>query len=890
MLEDIAILTGGRAITEDLGVTLESVKLDDLGTARKVTIDKDNTTIVEGAGSSSGIAARVKQLRAQVEATTSDYDREKLQERLAKLVGGVAIIKVGAATETEMKEKKGRVEDAMHATRAAVEEGIVPGGGVALLRASRVLTKLRLGGDRQIGVNIIARAIEEPMRWIATNAGHEGSIVVQRVREMKGSEGFNALTDTYEDLVKAGVIDPAKVVRSALQNASSIASLLLTTAASVSEYTSESDAAKSRRRQQSSQSRPSSDARPSTRAPIGESRGAASRDSGAPPPPVEPPGPGAPPPPPPEDPVPPRDRRVNFWISEQAGDPERPLEQDVWYTANFNIGAPVRASLLKDPSAVVPDADVPAGGLPTTWVVTVAQAALRSVGGGPEVRKRDARWVATFPLLLPVSGDSETVQLGLQLSGPQATVHVAIFVRDTVYREFVANLRADGRAPGVETDETQVTPTSQTLIHYPHEWTTPSANLTVIVAGDNLAAVSGSLPALPSGGNTAEINTQAATLTGEIKNLREAADGLRAQFTDELNAIDGAELMARLRQPFQPQWNWDNIVHPPIDPRHEAAWQAIAKSPELRQLAFYGRQLYDAFFSAGSDLRAWLDAAPPGAKLSFTWREKTTSSWIPSIPWTLLYCGDVGGNTPIDPLKFWGLRFRIVYAAYKANDPSRALGDPRGTWSANLLYHGEPSADAIAAEAAWQRAAWAEFSNGVIVPADNETNKTGAIVSELDAPTRSPTGVLYIFCQTAGPDANPVLRFGAVAATDLVPLIDMGTKTLADHPLVFVNACSTAASDPYVAGKLESSFFKRQCRAFIGTECRVPVPMASRLAAVFFRFFYRLIDPAPLSAGEALGQSRLFLWSQYKNIGGLFYTCVNQYDLYLATEAELQSM
>jgi chaperonin GroEL len=233
MLEDIATLTGGKAITEDLGLKLENIKLEDLGKAKKVTIDKDNTTIVEGAGSSSGIQGRVKQLRAQVEDTTSDYDREKLQERLAKLVGGVAIIKVGAATETEMKEKKARVEDAMHATKAAVEEGIVPGGGVALIRASKVLDGLKPGGDQQIGVNIVKRAIEEPMRWIASNAGQEGSIVVQKVREMKDEEGFNALTDTYENLVKAGVIDPAKVVRSALQNASSIASLLLTTEALV---------------------------------------------------------------------------------------------------------------------------------------------------------------------------------------------------------------------------------------------------------------------------------------------------------------------------------------------------------------------------------------------------------------------------------------------------------------------------------------------------------------------------------------------------------------------------------------------------------------------------------------------------------------------------------
>jgi chaperonin GroEL len=239
MLEDIAVLTGGRALTEDLGIKLENIKLEDLGKAKKIVIDKDNTTIVEGAGSTQAIEGRVKQIRAQVEDTTSDYDREKLQERLAKLVGGVAVIKVGAATETEMKEKKARVEDAMHATKAAVEEGIVSGGGVALVRGGKALENLKLEGDQKVGVDIIRRAIEEPMRHIAANAGAEGSIVVAKVKELKQDEGFNAANEQYEDLVKAGVIDPAKVVRNALQNAASIASLLLTTEALVSEIPEE---------------------------------------------------------------------------------------------------------------------------------------------------------------------------------------------------------------------------------------------------------------------------------------------------------------------------------------------------------------------------------------------------------------------------------------------------------------------------------------------------------------------------------------------------------------------------------------------------------------------------------------------------------------------------
>ncbi|MDR3736620.1 MAG: chaperonin GroEL, partial [Acidobacteriaceae bacterium] len=248
MLQDIAILTGGKAITEDLGIKLEGVKIEDLGTAKRVTIDKDNTTIVDGGGKDGDVEGRVKEIRAQIDKTTSDYDREKLQERLAKLVGGVAVIKVGAATETEMKEKKARVEDAMHATRAAVEEGIVPGGGVALIRCTPAVDELikSLTGDEQIGAKIIRRSIEEPLRMIVGNAGEEGAVVINHIHEHgkdKPNYGYNAGTDQYEDLVKAGVIDPTKVTRTALQNAASIAGLMLTTEAMISEIPEKKEAA-----------------------------------------------------------------------------------------------------------------------------------------------------------------------------------------------------------------------------------------------------------------------------------------------------------------------------------------------------------------------------------------------------------------------------------------------------------------------------------------------------------------------------------------------------------------------------------------------------------------------------------------------------------------------
>jgi chaperonin GroEL len=244
MLEDIAILSGGRVIAEELGIKLENVSLNDLGKAKRIVVDKDNTTIIDGAGKKAEIQGRVGQIRAQIDETTSDYDREKLQERLAKLIGGVAVIRVGAATEVEMKEKKARVEDALHATRAAVEEGIVPGGGVALLRTSATLDKLSgVADEEKVGVAIVRRACEDPLRWIASNAGQEASIVLDRVRNGKGSFGFNAASEEYEDLIKAGIIDPTKVVRTALLNASSVAGLLLTTEAMIAEKPEEKGAA-----------------------------------------------------------------------------------------------------------------------------------------------------------------------------------------------------------------------------------------------------------------------------------------------------------------------------------------------------------------------------------------------------------------------------------------------------------------------------------------------------------------------------------------------------------------------------------------------------------------------------------------------------------------------
>jgi len=317
----------------------------------------------------------------------------------------------------------------------------------------------------------------------------------------------------------------------------------------------------------------------------------------------------------------------------------------------------------------------------------------------------------------------------------------------------------------------------------------------------------------------------------------------------------------------------------------------VSTSPELRALAFDGHRLFEAFFPANSELRAWLDALQPGHRINISWQQTSGSGWIPHIPWGLMYRREPPhAGEPVDPLEFLALRFRIGYTPYKPQG-GKNLGDLQNSYQAYLLYWGttDPQ-DPAGAESNWQRQQWATWQNRVIVPATLPSNRAKEeLLSLLTEPTPNPMNVLYLFCHCAVGEGNePVLRFGAsVQLTDTLERIDLGGQYLVDRPLVFANACTTSAADPYIANELETLFFERGCRAYLGTESKVPIQLASRFARIFFHFFYRQADPAPMAAGEAVVQTRRLLWNHYRNIGGLFYTYINQYELFMAQDAEL---
>jgi hypothetical protein len=310
------------------------------------------------------------------------------------------------------------------------------------------------------------------------------------------------------------------------------------------------------------------------------------------------------------------------------------------------------------------------------------------------------------------------------------------------------------------------------------------------------------------------------------------------------------------------------------DERHQQTWEKVQISSELRDLAYDGHSLYEAFFSAGSELRTWIDALTPGHRLDISWLETSGPGWIPHIPWGLMYLPDPPApDEPVDPMGFLALRFRIGYTAYEIQTPSKALGQLADTYRAYFLYWGDQPQDNTGVEARWQRQQWSTWHNQVFVPTSPGANSKTELLRLLSDPEPNPVAVLYLFCQcTVGEGNNPVLRFGGTSqAADVLKRTELGAKLLKDQPLVFANACTTAATDPYIANELERSFFNRGCRAYLGTESKVPIQFASRFASIFFHFFYRQVDPAPMPAGEAVAQTRLFLWTRYQNIGGVFY-------------------
>lgn len=596
---------------------------------------------------------------------------------------------------------------------------------------------------------------------------------------------------------------------------------------------------------------------------------------------------------PPEAPV---SRQINTWIEERAGEPERPLLAGESYTVRFQVGRPRQGSLTAGPEAAVPDADVPPAGLATEWIVTTMGVELTSTSaevavtapppGGPPL------WTARFRLLIPRDEDSEIRALRvLQRTESDARLCIAIYTGPELYRQLTVRLAveraAEVRRPLVSLDRDCVHAAEAHLgLRTTHEWTTPPGELSIAILG-SMAAVRGGF-AGQMVDTVVSWTRDTAGIAGKVRNVRAAAEKLRGRWEGYFDDIDPDDLEARL-QSFSPNYDWSQLADW-ADEAHRRTWEEVAQSAELYDLAAHGYALYQALFPADEELRGWLDGLRPGCRLDVSWLRHVDGA-ISNIPWGLMYVRPPVPGDPVDPTFFLGLRFRIGYTAHPVRGGSKALGAPARAHRANLLYWGDHPQDLAGIEARRQQQRWSVRVNQTFVPVVSGAAppKTQAL-RLLSSPAPSPVAVLYLFCECkVGDGEDPVLSFGGTTA-DRVRRTEMGFAPLGDQPLVFANACTTAAADPYVANELEGSFFERGCRAFLGTETKVPIALASRFATVFFDLFERRVDQDPMAAGEALAQTRLFLWSHFRNLGGLFYTYVNQYELFLADPEEVVAL
>ena len=592
----------------------------------------------------------------------------------------------------------------------------------------------------------------------------------------------------------------------------------------------------------------------------------------------------------------PTERKINFWIKE-AENIDLKLESGTAYTVNVRVGKPVVSSLIRGPDSTIPDSDVPPGGLRTDWTILPTDVHLEALDPVVSVSRTG---LATFSLLVPETGESETVQFRLTPQSAKAKLQILIFIGGKLYRELEVSLESEAYI--VKDDP--LTRAAETDLQTGNEWTTPPGVLTMRVWKTAKAVISGfsGVQCFPEG-QEISIGTAKSELSKVVDSLRAAAENFRAAYTAYLNDIDGSELQQQLAG-FQPQYDWSQLSYS-ADPAHEAAWNKAANSQELRDVAFYGRRLYDTLFPPQSDSRVLLEQLPPGQLIQVVWRQDSGADWVPDLPWSLLYVGDVDSGVAVDGTKFWGLRFRIGYTAYNPKGIlSSSLGKPTDASCTSLLFFGDSKSEPATEEARWQRAYWASLgskSRHCIVPSDGAAipkDELKAALKKPEAlgpPPKTSVAVLYLFCHY-GADAGgtPILRFGLDASEpgDIIREPELGTEQLASRPLVFANACATAGGSVYSANTIIKTFFDRGCRAFIGTECMVPAVMASRFAVIFFHFLLRLVDKRkqPMAAGEALAQTRLFLWTHYKNVGGLLYSYLNHYDLYMADEAEIKAL
>ncbi len=595
------------------------------------------------------------------------------------------------------------------------------------------------------------------------------------------------------------------------------------------------------------------------------------------------------------------ERRINVWISDPA-DPGYQPRAGVACVTSFRVGTPVASSRVKGADGAVSDDDIPEAGLWTRWAVIPHHARLEAMADSTVMVPGGT---AMFDLLVPRRGDSATVALRVTPQSGDPALRIVITVGGQEYRTLEVSL-----ADGAQTlSDVAAAPLGRTDLNTTHEWTTPRGTLGLLVEDVGRALLSGDIDGEPVElGDSVEIVTDKGTVGPAVANVLKAADDFRKQTeqTRYLNDIDAADLLKRLAD-FKQQYDWSKLEDL-ADDAHRSGWAKTRDSKELRELAYYGRELYDTVFPADSSGRELVGRLPPGHRLNISWRQDSKAGWVAHVPWQLLYVGEVGADVPVDAEAFWGLRFRIAYTSYVLRGQSSiSLGAPADAACTSLLFFGESAREPATAEAQWQRGQLQSLGSAPRMrvlpdPAAPSGARKQALLRTLAEPERSSepdvdtVALLYLYCHY-GLDAgsnNPILRFGLNAADpdDIVRQPEIGTKALASRPLVFANACATAGTSVYSASAIAKSFFGRGCRAYIGSECMVPTALASRFAITFFHFLLRKPDrdARPIAAGEALAQARLFLWCNYRNVGGLLYSYLNKYDLYLATPAEIEDM
>jgi hypothetical protein len=564
------------------------------------------------------------------------------------------------------------------------------------------------------------------------------------------------------------------------------------------------------------------------------------------------------------------------------------------YRLRFRVGFPVAQNLADGNTAVQ---DIPQGGLPTHWVVTSTDVEFVNAPSAAKVQKTGNCWVAEFNLLIPEEGESDTQTLGIKASTGAAKLLVTIYAvagaTREVYRE--VSVKLDG-APVLSKDETFKAPLHMHL-RTEHEWTTPGEHIQVAIV-NGLAIVS-SQKLGPMMHNFYEpFSANANLISTPIGNVRDSLEQLRETHSDYLDDLDATDLARRLATGnWRPDSGFERSSWSPLpdgaDPAHKATFEQVKASSEWRALAGDGYALYNSCFPKGTKLRTLLEQLVPGSRVDFHWTDQSGPGFVSHVPWALMYMQEVGVSDPSpDPEKFLGLHFRIGTRSWDVNNGSVAVGGLDSTYSMDLLYWGNQAGDDVAAEALWQANEYKLWKWSKLLPDPALPDPKGQLKQALDQPAPAPVGVLYFYCHcSVGNGAQPVLRFGNTSKPiDTLSRTDISQRSLPDGPLVFANACTTSQADPHMTSELEQRFFGRGIRAFIGTETKVPTRLASKFAWLFFQFFYRRVDPSPMPAGEALTQARIFLWTQYKNAGGLFYSLTNQYDLYLASNEEVLAL